>query len=108
MSNWISICESTAIAPNTGVCAKVDDKQIAVFFSQRTNSLHAISNFDPIGKANILSRGILGCVGEILCVASPLYKQHFCLETGKCIENPEYNVPIYEVRNNNGMIELRQ
>ncbi|MGP8305494.1 nitrite reductase small subunit NirD [Vibrio sp. YIC-376] len=108
MSNWISVCESDVIAPNTGVCAKVGNKQIAIFFSKRTNSLHAISNYDPIGKANILSRGIVGCINEILCVASPLYKQHFCLETGKCIENPEYNVPIYEVRNNNGMIELRQ
>lgn len=72
MSNWISICESTAIAPNTGVCAKVDDKQIAVFFSQRTNSLHAISNFDPIGKANILSRGFL-VVWERYCVLPRLY-----------------------------------
>lgn len=108
MSNWISVCESDAIAPNTGVCAKVGNLQIAIFFSKRTNSLHAISNYDPIGKANILSRGIVGCINEILCVASPLYKQHFCLTTGQCIENPEYSLPIYEVRNNNGIIELRQ
>ncbi|CAM3040687.1 nitrite reductase small subunit NirD [Vibrio mytili] len=108
MENWISICESDAIAPNTGVCAKVEDKQIAIFFSKRTNSLHAISNYDPIGKANILSRGILGCMDDKLCVSSPLYKQHFCLETGHCIEDPEYNVPIYQVRNNNGTIEVKQ
>ena len=108
MSNWVSVCESDAIAPNTGVCAKVGNQQIAIFFSKRTNSLHAISNYDPIGKANILSRGIVGCINEILCVASPLYKQHFCLTTGQCIENPEYSLPIYEVRNNNGIIELRQ
>jgi nitrite reductase (NADH) small subunit len=108
MSNWVSVCESDVIAPNTGVCAKVGNEQIAIFFSKRTNSLHAISNYDPIGKANILSRGIVGCINEILCVASPLYKQHFCLKTGQCIENPEYSLPIYEVRNNNGMIELRQ
>ncbi|RQW61850.1 nitrite reductase small subunit NirD [Vibrio viridaestus] len=108
MSNWITICESTAIAPNTGVCAKVGDKQVAVFFSTRTNSLHAVGNYDPIGKANILSRGIVGSIDEKICVASPLYKQHFSLETGECVESPEYSVPVYEVRNNNGMIEIKQ
>ena len=39
-------------------------------------------------------------VGDIdgrLMVASPLYKQHFDLLTGECIENGEVSVPVYAV-----------
>jgi len=108
MNHWLSICELGAIPPNTGICAKVGDKQIAVFFSQRTHKLHAISNYDPIGKANILSRGIVGSIDEKICVASPLYKQHFDLETGECLEKPEYQVSVYDVRESNGNIEIKQ
>ncbi len=108
MKNWLTICESSEIAPNTGICAKVGEKQVAIFFSKRTDSLHAISNYDPIGKANVLSRGILGSVEDELHVASPLYKQHFNLETGICLESPQHKVEVYEVRNNNGMVEINQ
>ncbi len=108
MSNWLSICKTKDIAPNTGVCAKVGTNQVAVFYSKRTNSVHAISNYDPIGHANILSRGIVCSIDETLCVSSPLYKQHFNLETGECLEDPLYKVPVYEVRDNDGTIEIRQ
>lgn len=106
MTNWVEICELTAIAPNTGVCAKVGDQQVAIFFSKRTNTLHAISNFDPIGKANVLSRGILGSIEDNIYVASPLYKQHFDLNSGICLEYPEQNVKVFQVRENNGIVEV--
>ena len=31
----------------------------------------------PLGEAFVLSRGIVGDIQDELCVASPLYKQHF-------------------------------
>jgi len=31
-------------------------------------------------------------------VASPVYKQHFSLLTGRCIEDPSVSVPIYRAR----------
>jgi len=51
----------------------------------------------PIGKANVLSRGMVGDINERLVVASPLYKQHFDLQTGECLENDEHSVPVYSV-----------
>jgi nitrite reductase (NADH) small subunit len=30
-------------------------------------------------------------------VASPLYKQHFDLQTGECLEDSEVSVPVYSV-----------
>ena len=46
----------------------------------------------------MLSRGILGDVKGQLVVASPLYKQHFSLETGACLEEEGVQVEVYPVR----------
>lgn len=108
MTTWKPICKTTDIAPNTGVCAKVGDEQVAIFFSQRTDKLHAVSNYDPFGKANVLSRGIIGSVDDQLYVASPLFKQHFNLETGECLEDPSISIAVYAVREQNGFIEIQQ
>jgi hypothetical protein len=45
------------IVPNTGVCALVDRKQVAVFRIGRGEEVYAIANFDPNAQASVLSRG---------------------------------------------------
>ncbi|MZI94116.1 nitrite reductase small subunit NirD [Vibrio sp. CAIM 722] len=107
MSQWQTICKTSDIAPNSGVCAKVGNKQVAIFFSQRTNHFYAIGNYDPIGKANVLSRGIIGSIDDQLYVASPLYKQHWNLATGACLEKPELSIATYEVQQANDEIQIR-
>lgn len=107
MEKWLPICKVTDIADNTGICAKVGNHQVAVFRSTRTASLHAIANFDPIGRANVLSRGMIGNIGDRLCVASPLYKQHFDLQTGQCIEDEQYTLEVFDVRERDGLIEVK-
>lgn len=114
---WVSICQDQDLINNTGLCALHDGKQIAIFkIAQAENipninvdqDLYAISNYDPIGKANVLSRGILGNIGEQLVVASPLYKQHFDLNTGECLEDPDQNIKAYQVRRFNNEIQLKK
>jgi nitrite reductase (NADH) small subunit len=58
----------------------------------------AISNYDPIGKANVLYRGLLGSIGGAPVVASPLYKEHYFLETGLCKEHDDVFVTAYPVK----------
>lgn len=87
-----TICSTADLVKNSGVCALVEtggvEQQIALFYLPDTEKkIFAISNWDPIGNANVMSRGIIGNIGEELVVASPLYKQHFSLTTGKCIED---------------------
>ncbi len=103
--SWVSICKESDITPDTGICALLNDKQVAIFKDRVSNGLFAIDNYDPIGKANVLSRGILGSVGEKIVVASPLYKQHFCLETGQCLEE-DCSVATYQVRVHDGEVQL--
>jgi nitrite reductase (NADH) small subunit len=92
------ICKKSDLVENSGVCALINNEQVAIFYLPHTEKkLFAISNWDPIGKANVLSRGILGDIKGSIVVASPLYKQHFDLETGMCIEDESIKLKTYPV-----------
>ena len=97
MNEWVAVCRLSDIVPNTGVCALVGGRQVAVF-RMDDDSLYAIDNHDPFSRANVLSRGIVGDLKGEVVVASPVYKQHFSLITGQCLEDPNVRVPVYPVR----------
>lgn len=107
MSNWINICEEADLIAGTGVCALHQDEQVAIFKMPLDKSLYAISNYDPFGEANVISRGLIGSLGDTKVVASPLYKQHFCLETGHCLEDESVILKVFNVRLNEGYIQLQ-
>lgn len=97
-SNEIDICALTDLIENAGTAALVDDMQIALFYVKRTEQVFALSNYDPFSEANVLSRGIIGSIGDELVVASPIYKQHFNLETGQCVEDKDVAIAAYSVQ----------
>ncbi|MDR5783341.1 nitrite reductase small subunit NirD [Caballeronia sp. LZ065] len=97
--DWTAVCELDDIVPDTGVCALVKGAQVAVFhLAGEEAHVYAIDNYDPHSQAAVLSRGIVGSVGERIVVASPIYKQHFDLQTGECLEAPELSVSAYRVK----------
>ncbi len=98
MSNWIDICPLDDLQPDSGVCALVEDKQVAIFYMPKDNAVFAVNNYDPFGKVHVLSRGLLGDIKGEPMIASPLYKQHFSLLTGKCFEDESVCIPVYAVR----------
>ena len=103
--SWMPVCALDDIVPNTGVCALVNGEQIAVFHvADGEGSVFAIDNFDPGSRAAVLSRGLIGNLGERIVVASPIYKHHFDLRTGECLEAPEYSVSAYPVRVESGKV----
>lgn len=95
--NYIPVCKLEDIAPNTGVCALVAGEQVALFRIGNTEEVYAIGNYDPIGEANVLSRGMSADLKGELYVASPLYKHHYHLKTGVCLEDSTQSVPVYPV-----------
>lgn len=107
--NWNQICHISDVDDNSGVCAKLNDLQIALFkfIIEGEPQYFATGNWDPIGEANVLSRGILGSIGEELVIASPLYKQHFSLKTGQCLEDEKASIPVYPVRVIDEQIEIQ-
>jgi nitrite reductase (NADH) large subunit len=92
---WTRVCALDDILPGCGVAARVAGLQVALF--RVGDAVHAIGNLDPVSGVNVLSRGIVGDIGGELVVASPLYKQHFSLLTGRCLENPALCVPVHPV-----------
>lgn len=94
---WTDVCAVDDIVPDTGVCALVDEQHVAVF-RLGEDRFFAIDNIDPKSGASVLSRGLLGTLGDRVVVASPLYKNHFDLHTGECIEVPEQSVRAHGVR----------
>jgi nitrite reductase (NADH) small subunit len=95
------ICSVDDLAKNSGICALLtingQQQQVAIYYLPDTEQqVYALGNWDPIGQANVMSRGILGNVGDQLVVASPLYKQHFSLISGKCLED-EASVPVFTI-----------
>jgi nitrite reductase (NADH) small subunit len=96
---WTRVCKLDEIVPNTGVCALVKHQQVAVFRVEgQAGGLYAIDNFDPASRAAVLSRGLVGSLGERTVVASPIYKHHYDLRTGECLEEPEMSIATFAVQ----------
>ena len=102
---WTAVCPWERLQPERGVAALVDGEPVAVFRTH-DDRLFALHNVDPFSRASVLSRGIVGDVGGTPVVASPLYKQHFALDSGVAIEDTTVAVVTYPVRVNDGVVEV--
>ncbi len=96
--SWVDVCALSDLTPYDGVCALVKGRHIALFRFADEEHVYAAENYDPIGKASVLSRGVIGDVNGRRVIASPLYKHHYDLETGVCLESTENIIDIYPTR----------
>ena len=102
---WQRVCGLEDIVPETGVAALVGGQQVAIF--RVRDGVHALGNFDPASGANVLSRGLVGDYSGELVVASQIYKHHYSLVSGRCLEEPELAVPTFLARISSGQIWVR-
>ena len=107
-TTWTDICPVNDLTPNAGICAQFNEQQVAIFLCKRTDTLYAVSNYDPFGDANVLSRGIIGSTEDITYVASPLYKQRFNLTTGECLDSEVHQLKTFDVRIENQQVQLKE
>lgn len=103
-TDWHDICAVNDIPQNAGVAAIINEQQIALFSIGKEPQVFAIGNYDPFSDANVLSRGIIGSIGDALVVASPIYKQHFDIATGQCIEDDSVSVTSFATRIDNDRV----
>ena len=90
---------------NEDFAALVEGRHVAVF-RVGGDQLYAIDNVDPKSGASVLARGLVGSIGDRVVVASPLYKNHFDLRTGECLETPEQSVSAHSVRAVGGRVSV--
>lgn len=98
---WRVLCRRADLVANSGVVAWVEDRQVAVFYlpdGEVGKQVFAIENRDPRSGANVIGRGIIGQLQGDLVVASPLYKQHFRLDDGSCVEYADQRLEVWPVR----------
>ncbi|MCD6061808.1 MAG: nirD [Moraxellaceae bacterium] len=93
----VEVCRVDDLVPGIGVCALVNGQQVAIF-RLRSGDIFAVGNYDPFSEANVISRGLTGDLKGRKVVASPIYKQHFDLATGECLEDASVSLPVYKVQ----------
>jgi nitrite reductase (NADH) small subunit len=103
---WTTICALERVLPNTGICALVNQKQVAIFRVGEGADVYAVDNYDPFSKAYVLSRGIVGDRNGIPKVASPIYKQNFSLVSGECLDDATIKISTYPIRVVDGQVQV--
>ncbi|TYK64968.1 nitrite reductase small subunit NirD [Colwellia echini] len=109
--SWKTICDTTDLVTDSGISALIanaagEDEQIAIFHIPNSEEkIYAVGNYDPIGNANVLYRGIVGSIEDEPVVSSPLYKQHFSLRTGKCLQEDK-SISVYPIRIENEQVQI--
>lgn len=105
--SWQPVCNVNDLVPHSGVAALVEQQQVALFYLPgETTEVYALSNRDPVSGANVMARGIIGDQQGEPMVASPLYKQHYRLKDGHCLDEQELKLQSWPVRINEGQVEL--
>jgi NAD(P)H-dependent nitrite reductase small subunit len=109
MNNWTDLCALSDLPPNAGLAARLGDTQVALFhLPDSDEKVFALANFDPKSGANVLARGILGDIKGERVVASPIYKQHYRLNDGQCLEDEGTQVPVWDVKIEAGRVLVGQ
>ncbi len=103
---WTRACTVARLQPNRGVAVLLPDGAQAALFRLSDGTFAAVGNIDPIGRAAVISRGIVGDRSGEPTVASPLFKQVFSLLDGRCLDDPAHRLPVYEVRVVDGFIDI--
>ncbi|TFH85606.1 nitrite reductase small subunit NirD [Billgrantia azerbaijanica] len=99
---WQLLCTRADLVPFSGVAAWVDTTdgpaQVALFYLPgHAQELYAIDHHDPFSGANVIARGIVGDIKGEPVVASPIYKQHFHLTDGQCLEDDSVTLRTWPV-----------
>lgn len=105
---WTTVCRRTDLVPGWGEAALVGTDQVALFLVALDGEahVHAVSNLDPATGAAVVSRGIVGSRQGRPTVASPLHKDVFDLVTGECYTRPALHLPVWQVRQHDGVIAV--
>ncbi|WP_194836185.1 nitrite reductase small subunit NirD [Nocardia sp. XZ_19_369] len=105
-TGWTQACRLDYLIPGRGVAVLLKGGRQAALFLLSDGMLYAVGNIDPIGRAAVMSRGIVGDRGGVPVVASPLLKQAFSLIDGRCLDDESAALPVYAVRVADGVVSI--
>ena len=106
---WRAVCTREDLVLNSGVVALVGTAQVALFYVASIGGapqLFAVDNRDPVTGVNVIGRGLIGSLGGDPVIASPLYKQHYRLKDGTCLEDAALRLRTWPVRLVGDVVEI--
>ncbi|MEG1040772.1 MAG: nitrite reductase small subunit NirD [Pseudomonas sp.] len=105
--DWQVVCSCQDLVAQSGVVVWFEGRQVALFYlPEHETPVFAIDNQDPKSGANVIGRGLVGQLKGELVVAAPLYKQHFSLNDGHCLEDPQQALQVWPVRITGEQVEI--
>ena len=100
----IDVCAFDDLIPDRGACALIGGAPVALFRCAPDDELYAVGNIDPYSGASVLSRGIVGSIGDRPVIASPIFKNRFDLRTGESLDDTSVRIPVHAVRVHEGRV----
>ncbi|MGM0449753.1 MAG: nitrite reductase small subunit NirD [Pseudomonadota bacterium] len=108
-TEWTHLGSKADLVAGAGIGARLGDRQVAIFhIPELEQSLFAVDNYCPISGVNIIARGIVGDIEGEPVVATPLYKKHFSLLDGRCLEDEKHQLATYTARVEEGNVLVAQ
>ncbi|MDD2055886.1 nitrite reductase small subunit NirD [Pseudomonas sp. GD03860] len=105
--HWHAVCSRDDLVAQSGVVVWFEGRQVALFYlPEQSTPVYAVDNVDPKSGANVIGRGLVGHLKGELVVAAPLYKQHFCLSDGRCLEDAQQALQVWPVRLRGEQVEI--
>ncbi|MFF3225678.1 nitrite reductase small subunit NirD [Nocardia suismassiliense] len=108
-AGWTRACGIDRLIPGRGVAVLLGSGATAAqaaLFRLSDDTLAAVGNIDPIGRAAVISRGIVGDRNGTPVVVSPLLKQAYSLIDGHCLDDDSVHLPVYQVRVDNSVVSV--
>ena len=92
----VAVARFDELPVDRGVAVIVDGYPVALF-RLADDAVCAIDHIEPFTHVPVLARGLVGSVGDIATVSSPLHKHRFDLRTGHCLDDVAYAVGVWPV-----------
>ncbi len=105
-TRWVRVGVTDDFPIDGGATIRYGKTQIAVFNFTARGEWYASQNMCPHKNAFVLSRGIVGNVGEEPKVVCPLHKKPFSLKSGECMSGEEYSLQVFPVKIESGAVFL--
>lgn len=103
---WRSARPLSHLIPGRGVAVLRRSGEQAALFRLEDDTLRAVSNFDPYGRAAVMSGGLVGDRDDEPIVLSPSLKQVFSLIDGRALDDESVSLSVYEIHVWAGVVQV--
>ncbi|OAH41087.1 nitrite reductase small subunit [Dietzia cinnamea] len=94
----IAVCAIDRLIAGRGVAALLPDGRQVAVYTLDDGEVHAVCNIDPVARAAVMSRGLVGDRAGVPAVISPIGKQAYALEDGRGLDDPSRGISVFPAR----------